>query len=57
MLASGNENSLDTLDSFLASSRSMAESSGDPDFLRASEEAVRTVKRGLSRPFAITPDS
>jgi predicted transcriptional regulator len=57
MLASGNENSLDTLESFLASCRSMAESSGDPDFLRASEEAVRTVKRGLSRPFAITPDS
>jgi hypothetical protein len=48
MLAAGQENPLDALETFLSSCRTLAEASGDREFLRASEEAVNVVKHQLS---------
>ena len=45
MLAVGSRGKQEGLDLFLASCRTVAEASGDPDFLRLGEEAVQVVRR------------
>jgi hypothetical protein len=41
------EDQLEALDSFLASCRALAESRNHPEFLRAAEEAARSVREDI----------
>lgn len=45
MLAMGSQGKEEALDMFMASCRTVAEASGNPDFLRLGEEAVELVRK------------
>jgi uncharacterized protein (DUF1778 family) len=58
MLAAGDKGRRETLEAFLASCRAVADVSGNPDFLRLGEDAVKAVQRPtveLSRRQAGSP--
>ena len=48
MLVMGSEGKQEALDMFLASCRTVADASGNPDFLRLGEEAVELVRKEQS---------
>ena len=57
MLAMGSQGKQEALDMFLASCRTVAEASGNPDFLRLSEEAVELVRKESSSAPAVGSES